>query len=78
MFNQYVDQTKNEAETDIKGFPQSKKPEINEVRYSNPLDVLRNIAERIQPLNLYSEQQQDGKKLCTGFITQEEREMWEF
>ena len=59
LFDQYVEQTKNEVGTDIKGFLQLKKPEINEVHYNNPLDVLSDITDRMQPLNLYSEQQQD-------------------
>ena len=59
LFDQYVEQTKIEVETDIKGFLQLKRPEINEVQYSKPLDVLSGIADRMQPLNLYSDQQQD-------------------
>ena len=139
LSDQYVEQTKIEVGTDIRGFLQLNKPEINEVQYSNPLDVLSDIADRIQPLTLYNEQQQDediseiirwkkdnvtadltyecktvrkyfkqinrlvveegvfyrlfyddiahiqynqcclcGKKLCTGFINHEQRDMWEF
>ena len=58
LYNQSV-QLNSPSETEIKGLTQIRKPEINQMQYANPLDVLNDINDRGKILGLRAEQEKD-------------------